>query len=234
MRKSRTKAIDQQETLVDRAVIYIQKEIAQDRLRANQKISENQIAKQLRISRTPIREALRVLERDGLVKLSPRRGAQVVEVTPEDACEIFLLRSNLIGFAVRLATPCITGKDICKYKKWIKELQRAAKQSDSQTFLEITSAIERFFTNQCGSVRLKRFIETLGNPCLKYRAFLTSVPGYTEEVVNCHLRISEAIEKKDASRAESLRRAISEKGRRLIYQYFLSHFNKDREHKMIA
>jgi len=55
--------------------------------------------------RSPIREALRVLERDGLIKLFPGRGAHVVEVTPEDSCEIFLLRSYLTGLAVSLATP---------------------------------------------------------------------------------------------------------------------------------
>ncbi|MGH7832019.1 MAG: GntR family transcriptional regulator [Candidatus Binatia bacterium] len=219
---------------MDRLVDHIKSEIAQDRLRANQKISENRIAQQLKISRSPIREALRVLERDGLIQLVPGKGAHVVEVTPEDACEIFLIRSCLIGLAVRLATPVLSGNEVWKYKKRIKELQRAAKQSDPRAFLEITSAIERFFTSHCGSARLRRFIEILGNPCLKYRAFLASVPGYMPEVVKLHLGIAKAIEQQDAGRAENLRRAISEKGTRLIYRYFLSHSQKGREHRMLA
>ena len=157
----------------------------------------------------------------------------MVEVTPEDACEIFLLRSYLIGLAVRLATPGLTGKENLKYTKRVKELQRAAEQSDSRGFLEITSEIEKFFTRHCGSIRLSRFIEMLGNPCLKYRAFLASVPGYMEEVVKLHLGIAEAIGKKDPDRAESLRREISERGRKLIYRYFLTH-NKRREREMLA
>jgi DNA-binding GntR family transcriptional regulator len=209
-------------------------EIAQDRLRANQKIRENQIAKELNISRSPIREALRALERDGLVKLIPGRGAHVLEVTPEDACEIFLLRSYFIGLAVRLATPKLKESDIWQYKKRIKELQRAAKQSDRQAFLEITSAIERFFTHHCESGRLRRFIEMLGNPCLKYRAFLASVPAYMEEVFDFHQEIVKAIEKKDASRAESLRRAISENGRKLIHHYFIGTSNKGRKRPLRA
>ena len=72
-RLSGIKNIGQEETLVDRIIDYIQTEIAQDRLRPNQKIRENQIAKELKISRSPIREALRALERDGLVKLIPGR-----------------------------------------------------------------------------------------------------------------------------------------------------------------
>lgn len=231
---TRIKNTGQEGTLVDRIISYIQTEIAQDRLRANQKIRENQISRELRISRSPIREALRALERDGLVKLIPGRGAHVVEVTPEDACEIFLLRSYFIGLAVRLATPELSVKDIGHYKKWTKELMRAAKQSDRQSFLEVTSAIERFFTHHCGSGRLRRFIEMIGNPCLKYRVFLASVPGYMDEVVEFHLGIVKAIERKDASRAESLRRAISENGRRLIHHYFIGHSSKDRKRQVRA
>ena len=230
---ARIKTVSPQKTLVDQVVNHIQTEIAEDRLRANQKISENQIAKRLEISRSPIREALRILERDGLIMLVPGKGAHVAEITPEDACEIFLLRSYLIGLAVRLATPVLTGKEIWQYKKWVKELQQAAGRSDPSSFLEITSEIEKFFTHHCGSIRLTRFIAMLGNPCLKYRAFLASVPGYMEEVIQLHLGMAQAIEKKDPDRAESLRRTISEKGRRLIYQYFLSH-NKGRERRMLA
>lgn len=222
-----------EETLVDQVVRHIQTEIARNHLRANEKIGENRIAKQLRISRSPIREAFRILERDGLIRLIPGKGAHVVEVTPEDACEIFLLRSYLIGLAVRLASPELTAKELWKYKNWIKEMRLAAARSDASRFLEIASAIEGFFTRHCGSTRLTRFIEMLGNPCLKYRAFLTSVPGYMAEVARFHAGIAAAIEKNNPDRAESLRREISEKGRKLIYQYFLTH-GKNREPRMLA
>jgi hypothetical protein len=100
--------------------------------------------------------------------------------------------------------------------------------------LEIASEVEKFFTQHCGSARLTRFIEILGNPCLKYRAFLASVPGYMDEVIKLHCGIAQAIAKKNPDRAESLRREISEKGRKLIHQYFLNHHEKSREHKMRA
>jgi len=74
----------------------------------------------------------------------------------------------------------------------------------------------------------------IGNPCLKYRAFLASVPGYMEEVVKFHLGIVKAIEKKDATRAESLRRAISENGRRLIHHYFIGHSDKGGKIQVLA
>ncbi len=211
------------ETLVDQVVRHIQTEIAQNRLRANEKISEIPIAAQLGISRSPVREAFRILERDGLIKLVPGKGAHVTEVTPEDACEIFLLRSYLIGLAVRLASSGLTEKELSKYKNWVKQLRVAAAERDAGKFLEIASAVERFFTRHCGSPRLTRFIEMLGNPCLRYRAFLTSVPGYMAQVAAMHAGIAAAIEQNDPDRAESLRREISEKGRQLIDEYFLSH-----------
>jgi DNA-binding GntR family transcriptional regulator len=211
------------ETLVDQVVRHIQTEIAQNRLRANEKISEIPIAEQLGISRSPVREAFRILERDGLIKLEPGRGAHVTEITPEDACEIFLLRSYLIGLAVRLASGGLTAKELSKYKNWVKQLRLAAAQRDAGKFLEIASAVERFFTRHCGSPRLTRFIDMLGNPCIRYRAFLTSVPGYMAQVAAMHAGIAAAIEQNDPEKAESLRREISEKGRQLIDEYFLAH-----------
>src|ERR1041385_9122014 len=106
------KNLSAKETCVDQVVRHIQTEIAQNRLRANEKISENPIAKELRVSRSPVREAFRILERDGWIKLVPGKGAHVCEVTPEDACEIFLLRSYLIGLAVPLARPAPTPKKL--------------------------------------------------------------------------------------------------------------------------
>src|ERR1041384_6378928 len=123
------KNLSAKETCVDQVVRYIQTEIAQNRLRANEKISENPIAKELRVSRSPVREAFRILERDGLIKLVPGKGAHVCEVTPEDACEIFLLRSYLIGLPVGLARRPdrleLAQKNFVKKKNLGKGLARA-------------------------------------------------------------------------------------------------------------
>lgn len=229
----KTLRIIKTDSLVERVVSYIQGEIAENRLRANQKISENQIAKVLGISRSPVREALRILDGDGLIKLVPGKGSYVQDVTPEDACALFLIRSCLIGLAVRLATPAIAERLLAKYRSLIKALRLAASKSDSRAFLKVASTMEKFFAAHSGSLRLKRLVEVLGNPCLKYRAFLASVPGYMDEIVHWHQKIAKAIEQHNAVQAESYRRAISDRGAKLIYRHFLSHYANGRSERWL-
>ena len=67
--------------LVEQVVQYLTGEILSDRLRPNQRISELAVSKELGVSRSPVREALRILERDGLVKQARNRGVMVADVT---------------------------------------------------------------------------------------------------------------------------------------------------------
>ena len=92
-------AAGHKQNLVDKAVQYLTREILADRLRPNQRISEVAVCEQLGISRSPVREALRMLERDGLVKQSGKRGVVVADITPEEADELYLVHGHLIGLA---------------------------------------------------------------------------------------------------------------------------------------
>ena len=96
--------------LVEKAVQYLTREILADRLRPNQRISELAVCRALGISRSPVREALRMLERDGLVKQSGNRGVVVADITPEEADELYLVHGHLIGLAARLACRRMKGE----------------------------------------------------------------------------------------------------------------------------
>ena len=109
MKKSKPKTRHKQ-NLVDKAVQYLTREILADRLRPNQRISEVAVCDELGISRSPVREALRMLERDGLVKQSGNRGVVVADITPEEADELYLVHGHLIGLATRLACRRMKGE----------------------------------------------------------------------------------------------------------------------------
>src|SRR5438309_8831957 len=81
-------------------------------LRPGERVVEAEIARQMGISRGPIREAVRQLEQDGLVEYQPRRGVIVTALTRERVLDAYAVRAQLEGFAARLATTCATPADL--------------------------------------------------------------------------------------------------------------------------
>src|SRR5512147_1509818 len=101
------------------------------------KLNEGELARALGISRTPIREAINRLEKEGLVKIIPQRGAYVVQFTEKDVYELFLIRENLEGLAAYLAATKVSEKDLAKLESAVegfsepfdeKEIKRYARE----------------------------------------------------------------------------------------------------------
>jgi len=220
------KSGDPQFTLVQRALEFLTKEILSGRLRPNQRISELAVAKKVAMSRSPVREALRILERDGLVIRTPNCGVTVADVTPDEADELYLIHGHLMGLAVRLACHKISSQDIGDIEEMVRLLKSAAEHDDRHGFLEIRARLERAIAERCLSSRLAHLLEVMGYPCARYRAFHVSVPGYMDQVVKCYDGICAAFRRRDETEAERLRVQIIELGRQIIRRYFIEPFRK--------
>jgi DNA-binding GntR family transcriptional regulator len=92
-----------------------------------QHLREDELANLLQVSRGPIREALAMLEREGLVNVAPHRGATVVQLTPEDLAEVYSLRTGLEVVATQLAARRGTEQDFAEAEAVLKEFARALK-----------------------------------------------------------------------------------------------------------
>jgi len=213
--------VKNQSTLVQKTLDFLTREILSDRLRPNQKISEVAVSKNLGISRSPVREALRILERDGLVTYEPRKGACVADVTPQEADELYLIHGHLMGLAVKLTCRLMSEKDLDNMEVLVQDLDRSVKRNDRHGFLETRTALENLIVERCLSPRLAHLIEVMGYPSARYRAFHVSVPGYMEEVAKCYGEISQAFRSRDDRKAEMLRARIIEIGRNLLKRFFI-------------
>jgi DNA-binding GntR family transcriptional regulator len=220
MRKTRALPGPKQ-NLVEKVVQYLTREILADRLRPNQRISELAVCKTLGISRSPVREALRILERDGLVKQSGNRGVVVADVTPEEADELYLIHGHLIGLAARLACQKMKGEALEIMGSLVKTLRQAADKEDRHGFLEARAELERFICKRSVSPRMAHLLEVMAYPSARYRAFHVSVPGYMEEVARCYEGVYEAFSKGDEVAAERYRLRVMELGRELLRRYFI-------------
>jgi|GEM_PF-746203 len=107
------------------------------------RLSEVQVAKQLNVSRTPMREAFAQLEREGLVTVLPRVGAYVRAVTLRDVEEIYTVRAALECLAVQLASERITALGTAQFDDVIEAMQASVDADDSASYVD---ALDRFYT----------------------------------------------------------------------------------------
>jgi DNA-binding GntR family transcriptional regulator len=88
----------------------------------NEELKEVAIGKELGVSRTPVREAFRQLELEGLIQIIPNKGAYVTGITPKDVHDIYMIRSTLEGMCARLATENITKEQLEELEEKLDEL----------------------------------------------------------------------------------------------------------------
>ena len=220
MKNTKSKA-PQKQSLVEKVVQHLTREILADRLRPNQRISELSICRELGISRSPVREALRIIERDGLVKQGDKRGVVVADVTPEEADELFLIHGHLIGLAVKLACQRMKADDLRRMRELVKQLKDSAAKDDRHGFLDARAEVERLIVEKSFSPRLAHLLQVMSYPSARYRRFHVSVPGYMEEVSRFYMQMYQAFSNKDHDEAELQRFKVMELGRNLLRRYFI-------------
>ena len=168
-------------------------------LEPGRQLKENDLVAELDVSRTPIREALNQLSKEGLVEIIPRRGAFVRRWTKAEALEILLIREALEGLAGRLAAPKMTPEAIDALEALMSDYKKGR--------LEYVEADKRFhegIVNACGMDRLKELIGNLYDS-LQMRKIL-GLSFHDEERIRQsiaeHLRITEALRKGDEDEVE--------------------------------
>ena len=133
--KRKTPKANSSTLLVSKVTEFLVGEIVSDRLRPNQKISEVAVAEKLGVSRSPVREALRVLERDGLITYEPRRGVHVSDIKPQEAEELYLIHGHLMGLAIKLACQKMALPDVEQLEAMVASLKAAAVKNNRNDFL---------------------------------------------------------------------------------------------------
>ena len=102
-----------------------------------ERLMENQLAEKLGVSRTPVREALRMLELENLVELVPRRGAQVLDMSEKDIVNILEVRSALEGLATSVACKKMSKEDLQQLKNMEVDFEKAVADNDVEHFVDI-------------------------------------------------------------------------------------------------
>ena len=171
-----------------------------------QKIDEEGVAKQLGVSRTPIRESLCRLENEGIVKIIPRRGAFVVRHSKESIIEILLVREVLEGFAARLAVGHIDERAIEEMSSLFRDFSEADIRDRSKDYAQADLKFHTLIVKQSQNSWLMSIMNILNDHIQMLRLRTVALEGRPEHSLLEHRKIIEALEKRNPSLAESLMR----------------------------
>lgn len=138
-------------------------------LEPGHRIQEQDLAAQFDVSRGPVREALRILERDGMVRILPRRGAQVTQLDVGEVNDVFNIRASLLGLAARLIAERPDQTLINQLKRRAEKLTALAKtDADHDRYVSEVYYLNMTMAGGCGNTRLTDLIFSLAHQTLRY------------------------------------------------------------------
>ena len=179
--------------------------ILRGELKPGERLMEVQLANKLGVSRTPIREAIRKLELEGLVLMIPRKGAEVADITEKSLMDVLEVRKALEELAVQLCCDKITGKEIEELHRAADDFRRILKTSDDVT--EIAEADVRFHDIiylATGNQKLIQILNNLREQMYRYRVECIKRKESHPILIAEHEEIIRRIENKEKKEAADI------------------------------
>ena len=191
-------------TLRERVYAHLKEEILDNRIAPGSVLQEVPLAESLGVSRGPIREALGTLAAEGLVTITPRRGAVVTALTKRDFLEAYQVREVLEALAVRLAIPRMSDAELDALEGPIGEMQRCSDRGDDTGFFEANTAFHEAFVVASGNLKLVEVYRRLIGQMGPYRRPSALLRGSLDRSIAEHQGIMDAARARDGERAAEL------------------------------
>ena len=196
--------VNMNEFLPLRDVVFntLRQAILRGELKPGERLMEIQLANKLGVSRTPIREAIRKLELEGLVLMIPRRGAEVAEITEKSLRDVLEVRAALEELAVDLACDRISAEDIQSLKEAAKEFEAALQGGDVTEYAEADVKFHDIIYLATDNQRLIQLLYNLREQMYRYRVEYLKRTEVHPVLLAEHEHIIECFEKHDKAAAK--------------------------------
>lgn len=191
-------------TLREQVFDHLREEILSGRLQPGQELNELGLSAELEVSRGPIREALSRLASEGLVKVTPRRGAVVSELTDEEFVEAYQVREALETLAIRLAVPRIEAEELDRLRALHGEMTQRIANDELTEFFDANAAFHQQIVDSSGNAKLGEHYRLLMAQMGRYLARSLTLRGTTNSSPPEHAAILAAIEARDPEEAARL------------------------------
>ncbi len=197
----------------------LRKAILTGELKPGERLMEIHLANRLGVSRTPIREAIRKLELEGLVIMIPRRGAEVAQITEKSLKDVLEVRRALDALCAELACDRISDEEKERLRQACNAFDHATVTGDATTIAAADVAFHDIIVQATGNARLIQLINNLSEQMYRYRfEYIKDESGH-DNLVNEHRMIYESIIEQDKARAaEAARLHIDNQEKSVIRQ----------------
>ena len=185
-------------------------------LAPGQRLVERQLSLQLRTSRIPIREAIKKLEKDGLVEKLPKRGFVVKSVTEAEIGEIFGIRAVLESYAAYLATERLTDVLVKKLENSVRAYREALTKNDVERMMTANRQFHEIIYKASGSEQLYTLINNFREYISRYRRTLLTTHEFAKVSLEDHIRMLDAMNQRDKDKVEELVRKHILRGKAII------------------
>ena len=173
------------------------------RLKPGERLMEIQLAEEMGVSRTPVREAIRKLELEGFVVMVPRKGAYVAGISVKDIVDVFEVRAALEGLAAALAAERITSEEMDQLELSLLKIN-VSYEDDIKAVVEEDSSFHTLVYQASRNQRLVQIITHLQEQIHRFRMTSLSQPGRTKIALDEHKKIVEAISDRNVELAHAL------------------------------
>lgn len=181
-----------------------------------ERLMEIPLAEELGVSRTPIREAIRILEQEGLVVMIPRRGTYVADMSLKDVTEVFELRSILEELAAELAAERITNEEIEALEQHLVEIGNYMNENNLDKVVQADILFHEILYKASRNDRLVEMINNLREQTLRFRTLSMSQTGRLAKTWDEHRQLVEAISDRDVERARQIARIHMEESEKTL------------------
>jgi DNA-binding GntR family transcriptional regulator len=211
----------EQPTLAQTVARDLEEDILAGRLRPRERLIETDLADRFSVSRAPVREALRMLEREGLVSRGPR-GLQVSEPSLDEVREAFEVLADFEELYTRRAVPRLTPPDVKRMKSLLAEMSAAAADDDVKRYSAANDQFHGVLRDACPNRTLIRLIASVAKKTSRFRRMAMSMPGRLSHSLPEHKKILEAVLAGDAVAAGQRARESAERAYLELFE-FLRH-----------
>ncbi len=198
-----------EEFLPLRDVVFdtLRQAILTGQLQPGERLMEIHLAEKLGVSRTPIREAIRKLELEGLVTMIPRRGAEVARITEKNLKDVLEVRRALDALCAELACERISNEEKSKLKEACNAFEKATRTKDARVIAQADVALHDIIVEATGNERLVQLTHNLSQQMYRYRFEYIKDESQHDILVKEHRVIYESIinnDKETAAKAAKL------------------------------